>query len=796
MSDGVNSSGRANRLARSTSPYLLQHAFNPVDWFAWGEEAFEEARRRDVPIFLSIGYSTCYWCHVMERESFEHGQTAALMNEKFVCVKLDREERPDLDELYMSATVLMRGHGGWPMSVFLEPDTLRPFFCGTYFPREAGARAGGPLFKQVLEGMSQAYRTQRGEVREQAAQLARAVEEHLGSADVSRTSLGVQTVQEALSRVLAMFDRVRGGFGVAPKFPQPVFLEFLLDARDAVDEQTRVAVDLAIRTTLDAMAKGGIHDHLGGGLHRYSVDATWTVPHFEKMLYDQAQLLSVYARGAAVYDDALYRDVCAGIVSYLKREMLDSAGGFFSAQDAEVDGREGLNYLWTPEQVRGVCGEDGEFAVRVFGLDEQTNFSDPHHPDADPAWVLRLRARPDHLAREMGMTDGEFEERFARVKSKMLAERQGRKQPTTDTKILASWNCMMACGLEVCGRLLKNDDALTLARETVRAVLTRLVRGNELLRTARGEHAHTRAFLEDYAWAVRACFAVGFKDEAVRLAGEMKELFCASIEVAHPKPLPERGAICRWFDTREQQRDVFVRACGTHDGASPSGFACAVHALLDAGDVDGTAWALAGQSARIAASPAGCIESVRGLLRLLRTGDRQSGLQHEAARRAVQMLAGVDGVQAGSSRRSGPADNQGVQDVVQIFASTERVTVSQDTPGLITLVVQVEAGHHVIAAQPWEDGNAAVALVPFRVGVHNGSGVAVYADYPKGELLAVDAPQGKPRVYAGRLEIPVVIERVGEWSGSPLLTVAYQACSDNACFEPMVVELDIAIDRG
>lgn len=767
-----------NRLVHSTSPYLIQHAHNPVDWFPWGDEAFEQARQRNVPIFLSIGYSTCYWCHVMERESFEDESTARIMNEKFVCIKLDREERPDLDELYMSATVLMRGHGGWPMSVFLEPDTLRPFFCGTYFPKNPHPNMRGPTFTQVLEGMSQAYHTQRTDVREQAEQLAQAVEEHLGSTDLARTALGVETVQEALSRILAMFDKVQGGFGVSPKFPQPVFLEFLLDARDAVDSQTRAAIDHAVRTTLDAMAKGGIHDHLGGGFHRYSVDASWTVPHFEKMLYDQAQLLSVYAQAAIAFDDAWYADVCESLVEYLKREMIDPKGGFFSAQDAEVNGQEGLNYLWTPDEVRAALGNDADFAIKAFGLDEPANFVDPHHPHAQPTWVLRLKARPEQLAHELVISPAAFVERLSQAKAKLLSIRNQRKQPATDTKILTSWNCMMACALETYGRLLNNAEAIALAKSTVQTILTRLQGNQNLLRTARGDKSHTPAFLEDYAWAIRACAAVGLKDKAAQLADSMKSLFSTHSQ---------------WFDTRQQQSDVFVRACATHDGANPSGFASAAHALLDTHLVDDAATALASQSVRIAASPAGCVESVRALLRLLRPIETH----RDAARRAIVMLTAV-AQPTNTTNNTSRSETPDVPDLVHIYASAERVTISQDTPGMLTLVVEVEPHHHVIAAQPWDDATSTnPQLIPFRVDIHNGSGVAVYADYPKGELLAASTDQlPAPRVYTGRLEIPVVLERIGEWNGTPLLTIRYQVCNANTCFAPMMVELDIALDRA
>ncbi len=305
-----------NRLARQTSPYLLQHAHNPVDWWPWGEEAFEEARRRNVPIFLSIGYSTCYWCHVMERESFEDETTAKVMNERFVCIKVDREERPDVDDLYMAATQALTGRGGWPMSVWLEPESLKPFYAGTYFPPEP--RHGMPAFTDLLVGISEAWTNQQDEVVAQANSLAEAVTHQLQHNE-SPVIIGEDQISEAVSGLVGIFDQRFGGFGGAPKFPQPTYIEFLLTIRGSADADTKKVIDTAVRTTLDAMLVGGIRDHVGGGFHRYSVDQSWTVPHFEKMLYDQGQLLSVYAKAAAVYSDAEYQRTATEIAEYLAR---------------------------------------------------------------------------------------------------------------------------------------------------------------------------------------------------------------------------------------------------------------------------------------------------------------------------------------------------------------------------------------------------------------------------------------------------------------------------------------------
>ena len=339
-----------NRLAKATSPYLLQHRFNPVDWHEWGPEAFEAARTRNVPIFLSVGYSTCYWCHVMERESFENADIGELMSKHFVCIKVDREERPDVDEVYMAAVQAFTERGGWPMSLFLEPETLKPFWAGTYFPATAKF-AGMPTFPQVLGAMHAAWTQQRDDVLSQARELGDAVRERVAET-LAPVRLGQEQIARGVQQLVRLHDRVYGGFGSAPKFPQPVFLDLLLAVRAAAgDDQTRAAVDQALNTTLTRMAEGGVFDQVGGGFHRYSVDEKWLVPHFEKMLYDNGALAATYADAYAVFQDPLYDRTARRICNYVLSEMTSPQGGFFAAQDAEVNHREGQNYLWSADQI-------------------------------------------------------------------------------------------------------------------------------------------------------------------------------------------------------------------------------------------------------------------------------------------------------------------------------------------------------------------------------------------------------------------------------------------------------------
>lgn len=775
----------ANRLAGETSPYLLQHAHNPVEWWPWGAEAIAEARRRDVPIFLSIGYSTCYWCHVMERESFENEEIGRLMSELFVCVKLDREERPDLDELYMAATQLMTGSGGWPMSVFVEPEGLRPFWCGTYFPPEG--RWGRPGFPQVLRGMAEAWRTQRAQVLEQAGALAAAVGEHL-QRSTAPVSLTLEQPTRAAQQILSMHDRQHGGFGGAPKFPQPVLLELLLDVRaHAGDEATRAAIDAVVRFTLDRMAIGGLQDQIGGGFHRYCVDAHWTVPHFEKMLYDNAQLVGLYARAAATYGDGYYRRVVERTIAYVAREMTGPDGSFYSAQDAEVDGLEGANYMWRPEEARDALPEDlRPIAMRALGLDGGANFQDPHHPDAAATHVLRLRARPEEVAAELGMTPGDFDAAMDRAAELMRRVRDARPKPRLDDKVLASWNGLMIAGLARAARLVVDHGSsaawLAMARRAAGAVLAGLrdpVDG--LRRTARLGRSQIPAFLEDYACLADALLelhAAGV--ERVDVAGRSEEtLGAARALIEEAWGLFGDEASGAWHDTRAGQADLFVRPRSAHDGAMPSGAAVMARALSQLHAATGDGWALdraigllGSVSADITRSPVGAAGSTRALLALVVSSAQAAG-----------RLAGL-----GPAPEPEPKASEFTP--VEIYADRERVEVGPDRPASLRLVVRIKPGYHINAADP--GGAMGRGLVPLRVGVVHGRGVAAFADYPAGEAGGVD---GEIRVHRGDVEFEVALEREGEWSGRPLLSVTYQACTETACLPPTTVELDVAIDR-
>lgn len=765
-----------NRLARETSPYLLQHAHNPVDWWPWGEEAFAEARRRDVPIFLSIGYSTCYWCHVMERESFESQAAAKIMNERFVSIKVDREERPDIDDLYMAATQALTGRGGWPMSVWLDPQSLKPFYAGTYFPPEP--RHGMPAFTELLVGISDAWSSQRVEVLKQADALAEAVTHQLQHSE-SPVIVGEAHVSEAVSQLVGLLDRRYGGFGGAPKFPQPAYTEFLLTARASADTDTQKVIDTALRTTLDAMLAGGIRDHVGGGFHRYSVDQSWTVPHFEKMLYDQGQLLSIYAKAAALYNDPEYRRAATETADYLLREMTDTTGAFFSAQDAEVGGKEGLNYLWLPEDFSAVLSaDDATFAERVYGLTDGPNFRDPHHPEEPARSVLRLEDRPENVAAKLNLTPEEFHARLDAINAKLLTARNQRKQPRLDDKILTAWNGSAIAGLAILGNV-TGEAKYTEAAENAASAIDTLMRdpSGGLLRSARAGEARIPAFFEDYAW-----LALGHIELHRAIPGDTEHLARAVELAVRADELfgdPETGG---FYDTLEGQSDLFVRAQSVYDGAIPSATSTFLNVLIDLHELTGearfaqrAARGIARTSSHIHRSPVGHIHAVRALYR---------GLSRDLP--IAQALADAGAAEA-LAERPGAAPL-----VVEVFADTERVALPRDEPVTFRVRLAIQKGYHILAADPGP--GAPEGLVPLRVGITGGSGVTVFADYPKGEQYSVAGFEHEILVHAGEAEFDIVLERTGPIAGTPIVTITYQACTDTECLEPVTAELDVAID--
>ncbi len=552
-------SHRANRLAHETSPYLLQHAKNPVDWYPWGPEALERARRENKPILLSIGYAACHWCHVMERESFENAAVADVMNAHFVCIKVDREERPDLDDVYMAATVAMTGHGGWPMTVFLTPEQ-EPFYAGTYFPPDD--HQGRPGFKSLLARIAELWETKRAELVAQASELAGHVR---GQSEATAAgTVGEEAIEAAASQLVSAFDPEYGGFGEAPKFPPCASLSLLLRLYRRVPEPTLLQV---VTTTLDRMKNGGIYDHLGGGFARYSVDAKWLVPHFEKMLYDNAQLARVYLEAYQVTGDAEYRRVATETLDYVAREMQNPEGGYFSATDADSEGVEGKFFIWTPDQIEEVVGRPAaEWFCTYYDVSPEGNWEETN--------ILNTPRSMESVAADLGVAIDELRRSLASSRAELYAARLRRVPPLTDDKVLAAWNGLMIGAMAEGARVLREPRYLASAERAARFVLGELARPDGgLYRTARAGKAHLDAYLEDYAFVAdglldlyEAFGAESFLTDAARLAERMIADFADA----------EGGGL---FQTAKGHETLIARSRDGHDGAIPNANAISARAL-------------------------------------------------------------------------------------------------------------------------------------------------------------------------------------------------------------------------
>ncbi|MCH7739317.1 MAG: thioredoxin domain-containing protein [Chloroflexi bacterium] len=554
----------ANRLAKETSPYLLQHKDNPVDWFPWGEEAFEKARAEDKPIFLSIGYSACHWCHVMEHESFEDEATAKLMNAEFVSIKVDREERPDVDSIYMAAVQAMTGSGGWPMSIFMTNDA-RPFFAGTYFPPEP--RSGMPSFTQLLESLSEAYRSRRDEVIDSSSRI---VAQLVASnqAQFNETPLDRRLIERDMSDVLGRFDPENGGFGGAPKFPQPMVYEYLLRVWSATGDD---AILDMVSTTLTRMAKGGMYDQIGGGFHRYSVDPIWLVPHFEKMLYDNALLVPLYLHAYQATGDEFFKSVAVDVLDYVRREMLHPQGGFYSAQDADSEGVEGKFFVWEASEFANVLGEEvGVPAAAYWSATSDGNFE-----GKNILWVPR---DDSEVADELGMSVCELLGVIRKAREKLFEAREQRVKPGLDDKVLTSWNALMQRAFALAGAVFERPDYVEIAVNNASFLIENVRHGDRILRTwkdsADGGNAHLNGYLEDYSFQVESLISLyeaTFDDqwliEARTIANRMIDLFWD-------------GDAGVFHDTGTDHEELLVRPRDVFDNATPSGGSVAATVLL------------------------------------------------------------------------------------------------------------------------------------------------------------------------------------------------------------------------
>lgn len=549
-----------NRLADETSPYLLQHAHNPVDWYAWGEEALAAAREQNKPILLSIGYSACHWCHVMERESFENEEIAQLMNENFINIKVDREERPDLDQIYMNAVQMMTGQGGWPMTMFLTPEGV-PFYGGTYFPPED--RHNMPGFPRVLMGVAETYRARPDEVTKTAVSMLSELR-RFGHAEESREPFSLESLDAAERGMARSYDATHGGFGGAPKFPAAMNLEFLLRQHHRTGDAKALEM---VEHTSRKMAEGGMYDQLGGGFHRYSTDARWLVPHFEKMLYDNALLSRLYLHVYQQTGNEFYRRVVEETLDYVVREMWDERGGFYSTQDADSEGHEGKFFVWMPSEIEEILGaEDAALFNAYYDVTTRGNFEGKN--------ILNINFSINAVAEKAGVPVERLQEALERGRQKLFAAREKRIKPGRDEKVLTAWNGLMLASFAEAAAILERQDYLDVAEKNAGFVLSELRRDGLLLRTYKNGQAKLNAYLEDYAFYAdglvmlyQATGKLRWLEEALSLTERMIEEFWDEDEGG-------------FFYTGKSHEELIVRTKDFFDNATPAGNSVAAEVLL------------------------------------------------------------------------------------------------------------------------------------------------------------------------------------------------------------------------
>jgi uncharacterized protein YyaL (SSP411 family) len=552
-----------NRLINETSPYLLQHAHNPVDWFPWGEEALETARRDQKPILLSIGYSACHWCHVMEHESFENEAIAKLMNENFVNIKVDREERPDLDQIYMSAVQMMTQRGGWPMTVFLTPERV-PFYAGTYFPPED--RYNMPGFPRVLISVADAYRERPEDVQQTAASVLSELKRSATALE-SNELLSTELLDNAFRGIIKNYDSTNGGFGGAPKFPTAMSLEFLLRTFYRTGNQQALEI---VRHTCRKMAEGGIYDQLGGGFHRYATDARWLVPHFEKMLYDNALLSRLYLHYYQVSHDEAAHVVAEGILDYVVREMTDPAGGFYSTQDADSEGVEGKFFIWSRAAIEEQLGDrDAALFAAYYNVTTAGNFEDQN--------ILNVTRHLKEVAASEKVTVEQLSEALARGREILFAAREKRVKPARDEKVLTAWNGLMLASFAEAAAILDRSDYLEVAKKNAQFVLNHLRRDRLLLRTYKDGHAKLNAYLEDYAFFIDGLVTLFETSGEFQWLEEAQSLTATMLEEFWDD---EEGG---FFYTGRSHEELIVRSKDFFDNATPAGNSVAAEVLLRVG---------------------------------------------------------------------------------------------------------------------------------------------------------------------------------------------------------------------
>jgi uncharacterized protein YyaL (SSP411 family) len=557
-----------NRLIHETSPYLLQHAHNPVDWYPWGEEAFRQAKKENKPVFLSIGYSTCHWCHVMEKESFENDEVAAIMNEHFISIKVDREERPDVDKVYMTAVQVITKGGGWPLSVFLTPDR-KPFWGGTYFPRED--QFGRPGFKKILLTISDAWKNRSEEVEKSGVEVINFLQDRW-DLPKSEGEVDPEILDSTFTILSNQFDSTYGGFGGAPKFPRSMMLSYLMRYYRKTGNERALEM---VEKTLEGMAEGGMFDQIGGGFHRYSTDPRWLVPHFEKMLYDNALLARTYLEAYQLTQKEFYARITREILDYCLRDMTHPDGGFYSAEDADSEGEEGTFYVWKPEEINEILGdEDGKLFSEYYGVTPEGNFE-------GKTSILHVRREIEGIAKEFGIQPQVVKSALEKGNENLMAVRSKRIRPHLDDKILTSWNGLMISAMTYAYQVFEEPRYLDAAESAAQFIQKNMIKRGRLLRSYREGEAKILGYLVDYAFFTmalidlyEATFKISYFEEALRLNSEMVRLFG-----------DEEGG--GFFDSGKDGEALIVKTKEIYDGAIPSGNSIALLNLLRIAELTG-----------------------------------------------------------------------------------------------------------------------------------------------------------------------------------------------------------------
>ncbi|TWU47894.1 DUF255 domain-containing protein [Rubripirellula reticaptiva] len=764
-----------NKLIDETSPYLLQHAHNPVDWYPWGPEAFAKAKKENKPVFLSIGYSTCYWCHVMERESFEREDVAEVMNANYVCIKVDREERPDLDQQFMIATQLVtRGSGGWPNSVWLTPDG-KAWMAGTYFSHDS--------FKRILSQLSGIWKTRNDEVMKQAGAITDMIS-RAGQSPDSTKPASKELISVAIEALKSRFDSVEGGFGGAPKFPPHSALALLVDQHR---REPDAAVLKMINTTLTKMSRGGVHDQIGGGFHRYSTDAKWLLPHFEKMLYDNAQLMRAYTDGYLLSEDDSYLAAVDGIVEWLSREMTSPEGGFYSAIDSESDATEGKYYVWTRDEIVSVLGkDDADVFAGVYGVLADGNFHDEASGEQSTSNILHLPKPISQFAAAAKLDESELEVRLSAMRSKLLAERQKRLYPHLDDKVLAAWNGLMIESLAYAGRTLERPDYVEAARRAADFVLGSMIIDGRLQRTSRGGQSKLDGYLNDHAFMAaallelhRATEEAKYLDAAIDLADRMLADF--QDEQAGGFFFTSRSAN---HAAGNEQNDFVIRSKNLGGGGNlPSGNGIAARVMLELATLTGDAKyreaanrTIEGLAGSLWASAGNADELLVALAMQLETGA------------AVASAAGVtvnDSLSDADLRFTANAI------VGELFASQIRVGRGETVDFAIRL--SIEPGWHLYGDNPGVDFVQSTTLDISSAEPFFDAKIAT----PKGTRKLDEVLKQNLVLYQGEVTFRATVQIAGDapLGKQPLtFTLRSQACDASRCIAPQTTDAVFEIE--